>query len=226
MDVRRVTSGTIGARQATLEDVELLTSLCGGGFPDTLLWGGPRFRSRNWWRYALRSSWGETWVFSIDGEPSGLCVLVREMNRWQADVLPAERNRAARLCAAVLCPKLVFWRLAKTVLGAGSPPSECPKSEAVRTASGRRTRIRLLAVAPCKRRQGVGRQMLQFCENRTLELGYKIIDLFVFAENAPARRLYVEQGYVCTDHRLSGCVFTKVLGASRPLPVRGNAEPS
>ena len=218
------TTGEMAARQATLGDVELLIDLCQRGFPDTLTWGGPRFLSRNWWRSALRSLSAETWLFSIDGKPSGLCVLVQDINGWWAKPLYAERSWTFRLFAAALCPKLILSRLVKKILAPRPLPSECPRSEAIATATGSRTRVRLLAVAPDKRRQGFGKRILQFCENRTMELGREIIELFVSIENASARHFYAQQGYVCTRHKRDGCVFTKVLGISQLFPARPKAE--
>jgi GNAT superfamily N-acetyltransferase len=131
----------------------------------------------------------------------------------RAEPLCAERSWAVRLFAAALCPQLVLPRLVKTLLGPGPAAGACPTSEAVAAAGGSRTHIRLLAVAPHERRQGIGRRILQFCENRTIELGHEIIELSVFTENTSARRLYAQQGYVCTNHGHTGCVFTKILPA-------------
>lgn len=225
MAVRSIGFGRIEVRQATLDDVELLINLCRQGFPGTLLWDGPRFLSRSWWTSAVQSASAETWLFSIDAEPCGVCILVRDMGGWQAEPLCAERSWAVRLCAAALCPRLALSRLAKKVLGRGPAACECPRSEAVAAATGSRTHIRVLAVAPHRRRQGVGKSILQFCEDRTIELGREIIELSVFTENTSARRLYVQQGYVCTNHGHAGCVFTKLLRAPRLSPVRANAEP-
>ncbi len=217
-------TGEIVVRRATSGDVGILMDLCRSGFPGTLLWDGPRFLSRSWWTSAVKSSAAETWLFSSDAEPCGVCVLVQDMNVWQAEPLRAERSWAVRLCAAALCPQLVLPRLVKKLLGPGLAAGECPKSEAVTAAGGSRTHIRLLAVAPHKRRQGIGRRILQFCEDRTIELGHEIIELSVFTENTSARRLYAQQGYVCTNHRRTGCVFTKILPASRSAgPGEGEA---
>ncbi len=213
MQSQTTDGGEIEARQATLLDVEWLIDLCRDGFPGTLLWDGPRFRWRKWWQSVLRSASAETWLFSLDHEPSGACVLVLDMKKWQAEIQGAERSWAVRLCAAALCPKLVVSRLVKRVLGNRSPTSACPKSEPVVGATGSHTRIRLLAVASYKRRQGVGRTILRFCERRTLELGRDTINLVVSAENASARRLYAQQGYVCTAHGDDRCVFTKIPGS-------------
>ena len=218
-------AGEIAARRATPEDVGVLMDLCRGGFPGTLLWDGPRFLSGSWWTSAVQSASAETWLFSIDAEPCGVCVLVHDMDGWQAEPFSPKRSWAVRLRAAALCPKLVLSRLVKKVLGPGPAACECPRSEAVAAATGSRTHIRLLAVAPHRRRQGAGKSILQFCEDRTTELGREIIELSVFTENTSARRLYVQQGYVCTNHGRAGCVFTKLLRAPRLSPVRANAEP-
>lgn len=219
--------GEIAAQQATLDDIELLIDLSREGFPSTLTWDGPKFLSRNWWRVVLRSPFAEAWLFSINGEPSGLCVLLKDMNGWQAEPLYAEHSLTVRALAAVLCPKLVLSRLARLVrkvLTPGRLPFKCPRSESIVKAMGERTRIKLLAVAQNKRRQGVGRKILQFCENRTMELGFEIIELSVIIENTSARRLYMQQGYLCTDHKRDSCIFTKVLGTSQLLPIRAKTE--
>jgi GNAT superfamily N-acetyltransferase len=223
--MRKGPTGDVAARRATRDDIEFLMDLCRSGFPGTLLWDGPRFLSRSWWTSIVQSSAAETWLFSSDAEPCGICVLVQDMNGWRAEPLRAERSWAVRVCAAALCPQLALPRLAKKLLGPGPAVCQCPTSEAVAAAGGSRTHLRLLAVAPHKRRQGLGRRILQFCEDRTVERGREIIELVVFPENAAARRLYAQQGYVCTNHRRTGCVFTKILRAPRVSPEPAQAEP-
>jgi GNAT superfamily N-acetyltransferase len=206
--------GKIEVRQAVMSDIELLVTICQQSFHGTLLWNGPRFISRNWWRSVLKYSFAETWIFSIDNEPSGFCVFILDIKKWWAELPYVERSKAVRLCAAALCPKLVLSRLLDKLLVKRPLLSVCPKSECVAKATGARTRIRLLAVAPQNRRRGIGVKILQFCENRTIEIGCKIIELTVFNEHTSARSLYLKHGYVCTNHKHNRCVFTKVLGAS------------
>jgi GNAT superfamily N-acetyltransferase len=213
----------ITARRATEEDLEFLTDLCRRSFPGTLLWDGPRFMARNWWRCVLRSSAAETWVFSSDGQPSAFCVVVRDMKGWQAEPLYPERSKMVRSLAAALRPRLVLTRLTAKRRTPTPPASECPRSAAV-AATGGRIWVRLLAVAPEKRRQGIAVRMLRWCESRAVELGRNAIELFVFFEHTSARRLYAQQGFVCTEHRRNGCVFTKVLEPERPSPACAAAQ--
>ena len=72
---------------ATLDDVDALCDICREGFPGTLLWDGPRFLARGWWKDVLRSSLAETWVWSRP-RPPVKPVLLRPYDEW----LRAERR--------------------------------------------------------------------------------------------------------------------------------------
>jgi GNAT superfamily N-acetyltransferase len=208
-------TGEIAARRATPGDIPSLMDICRAGFSGSLLWDGPRFLSRNWWKSVLASCSVETWVFPVHDEVCGVCVLVTDMEKWLAEPLRSERSRALRWCAAALCPRLVLSRLVKTVLAPRPVPCAFPRSEAAAPATAHRTWIRLLAVAPDKRRLGMGRKILQLCEDRTLALGRQVIGLSVFKDNIAAQRLYAQQGYVCTNYEHDRYVFTKLLA---PVP--------
>ena len=52
-----------------------------------------------------------------------------------------------------------------------------------------------LAVAKAFRRQGVANYLLQACEIKALQWGFKEIDLHVLDNNYPARQLYQKNGY-------------------------------
>eukprot|EP01031_Cornospumella_fuschlensis_P032566 gene32566-39377_t len=52
-----------------------------------------------------------------------------------------------------------------------------------------------LAVSPDQRKKGYGRLLLKSCEAYAEEWGFKEIHLLVNADNAPAQKLYLSQGY-------------------------------
>ena len=198
-------------RRAALDDVDALCDICREGWPGTLLWDGPRFLARNWWRAVFRYSSAETWIWSSGGEIYGVGVLVKDMAHWNEEPLYPERNLFVRLLAALTCPRLVLSRLLKRMMVVKSPPCDCSTLETVSKNVESPVWIRLIAVSQSKRRQGIGRKILQFCDSRTLEFNRKAVKLFVFSDNKPARCLFSQEGFVCTDHRHNGCVYTKVL---------------
>ena len=69
----------------------------------------------------------------------------------------------------------------------------------VRSSFGRRSSQSLyisnLAVSKTFRRQGVADKLLQACEIKALQWGFKEIDLHVLDNNYPARQLYQKNGY-------------------------------
>ena len=198
-------------RLATLDDVDAMRDICREGFPGSLLWDGPGFLARGWWRDVLRSSSAETWVWSSGHEIAGVCVLVKDMKVWTAEPLYSERSFYVRLFAAIACPRLVLSRFLKKMRIVQSPASDCPTSEAISINSEHSIWIRLVAVARHKQRQGVGRKILQFCERRALELNRKVLECFVFSDNKASRGCCLQQGYVCKEHRHNGCVYMKAL---------------
>ena len=51
-------------------------------------------------------------------------------------------------------------------------------------------------VDPFMKRQGIGSKMVEYCENRALERGFKEVCLWVFKENIAARLFYEKLGYL------------------------------
>jgi len=50
-------------------------------------------------------------------------------------------------------------------------------------------------VDPLMKRQGIGKALIRFCENRAKELGFKEILIWVFEANDPSRKFYEAMGY-------------------------------
>jgi len=198
-------------RPATLDDVDALCNICREGFPGSLLWDGPGFLARGWWRDVLRSSSAETWVWSSGREISGVCVLVKDMKAWEAEPLSSERNFYVRFFAAIACPRLVFSRFLKKRRIVRSPADDCPTSEAVSINTEHLMWIRLVAVARHRQRCGVGRKILEFCERRARELNRRGVEAFVFSDNKASRYWLSQQGWVCREHRHNGRVYMKAL---------------
>ena len=199
-------------RRATLGDADVLADICRSSFPDSLLWTGPRFLSQKWWKAVINSDSAETWVCLKDGEIGSLGVLVTDMAGWKKEKLYPERNMCVRLFALAMCPRLIISKIVKLISAAKAPVSNCPTSNIARTNIESQIWLRLIAVSPQMRRQGLAKRILQLCEERALERHRQAIQLFVFSNNKTPRSFFVQQGFVCTNHRRKGCVYTKVLG--------------
>jgi ribosomal protein S18 acetylase RimI-like enzyme len=198
-------------RQAGTGDAEVLATICRESFSGSLLWNGPRFLARDWWKAVIQTSSAETWVCLQDNEVSAFCVLVKDKAQWSGEPLPFERTGLIKLLAGVMCPGLLLSKLARMVRPAQYPRSECQGHQGVALADDSLLWIRLLAVSPRHRRQGIAKAMLQLCERRTRELQRKVVQLFVFSTDQPARHLYLQQGFLCTNHKKNGCVMMKAL---------------
>lgn len=61
------------------------------------------------------------------------------------------------------------------------------------------------------RRKGLGKQALRQFENMARAQGYARVSLRVFHDNIDARRLYLREGYVETEHNDSNAILTKQL---------------
>ncbi len=56
-------------------------------------------------------------------------------------------------------------------------------------------------VEPLMKRQGIGTQLVQFCESQAKERGYKEICLYVLEKNLVGRNFYEKMGFKADGHR-------------------------
>jgi ribosomal protein S18 acetylase RimI-like enzyme len=72
----------------------------------------------------------------------------------------------------------------------------CPPGSPWRElSSGREGEFRMLAVAPATRGRGIGRALVQFCVDRTAELGLSGLTICSLPEMTTAHRLYASFGF-------------------------------
>ena len=142
-------------RQATLDDVEALADICRSSFPGSLLWTGPRFLSDKWWRAVINSNSAETWLCLNGKKIDSLGVFVTDMDGWEKEKLYPERNMFIRSFALAMCPRLVFSKLIKMITTTKAPATNCPTPKIARTDIESRIWLRLIAVQPQMRGQGL-----------------------------------------------------------------------
>ncbi|MGZ3745185.1 MAG: GNAT family N-acetyltransferase [Pseudobdellovibrionaceae bacterium] len=89
-------------------------------------------------------------------------------------------------------PKSHFylWRDAKKILGF---------STLIEDEAGHETEIRTIGVLPEHRGKGIGRHLLNYCLNRTFDLGFKSCHLTVAVTNKKALDLYLRAGFEITE---------------------------
>lgn len=198
-------------RRATQYDMDALLEICHNSFPDSLRWQSPQSLGRKWWDATLTSSSSETWVCLKNGEIAGFCVLITDED--EEVKVGRQRNGSFfdRLFAVVTHPKLTFFRIQKkigVVMATAGNHSE-PKAAHSRIDENP-VWLGLITVSPRMRGQGLAKQMLRFCGDRTLQLHRQAIKLRVDQDNKPARSLYERTGFVCTSQTPADCIYTKV----------------
>jgi len=199
-------------RRANQSDMEALLYICRESFSDSLRWQSPRSLGRKWWDATLTSSSSETWVCLKNGEIAGFSVLIIDENE---DVkISRQRNGSFidRFFAVVTHPKLTFFRIQKKigVLMAIAENQSVPKVAHSRIDENP-VWLGLIAVSPCMRGQGLAKQMLYFCADRTFQLSRHVIKLRVDSDNIPGRSLYERVGFICTSQKFIDCIYTRVV---------------
>jgi ribosomal protein S18 acetylase RimI-like enzyme len=205
-------------RRGTPDDVDALIDICRDSFPESLLWTGTVFSARKWWMSAIASDSCETWICLIGVKIAGFCILITATLAWESERSDRDMNLFARLLAASVSPGFVMRRIWKKIIAVRTASVNESLSATSYKENGSDAWIGLIAVAPQMRRQGLARKMLQFCEERTLQLNRKAIKLVVLPDNRPACLLYKEKGFIRTACIPTGHVYTKILGRSYNSP--------
>jgi len=203
-------------RRANQGDIEALLHICRESFSDSLRWQSPRSLGKKWWDATLTSSSSETWVCLKNGEIAGFCVLITDED--EEVKVSRQRNGSFfdRLFAVVTHPKLTFFRIQFRVqkkigvVMATAGNHSKPKA-AYSCIDENPVWLGLIAVSPRMRSQGLAKQMLYFCGDRTFQLNRHVIKLRVDSDNMPSRSLYEQVGFVCTSQKFIDCIYTGVV---------------
>jgi len=199
-------------RRGTPDDMDSLIDICHDSFPESLLWNSPRFFGRKWWKSVIASKSGEAWI-CINGERiAGFCVLITNTGRWNSEKSGRDMNLFALLLAAAFSPRFAIRRVREKIAGIGIASADESLSTTPCNDNGTDTWIGLIAVSPQMRGRGFAKKMLQFCEERTLQLHRNAIKLVVIPSNKSACRLYEGQGFIRTTYSSIGYVYKKVPG--------------
>jgi len=199
-------------RRANQGDIQALLDICGESFPDSLRWQSPRTLGRKWWDATLTSSSNETWVCIKNGEIAGFCVLVTDQNEAVTGGRAHNGSFFERLYAVLAHPKLAFFRIQKKIRGVVATAGNHSKSSPTHSRiDDNPVWLGLIAVSPGTRGQGLAKEMLCFCGDRTFQLDRHAIKLRVDSDNMPARSLYERVGFVCTSQKSIDRIYTRVV---------------
>lgn len=197
-------------RRATQYDMDALLDICHNSFPDSLRWQSPRSLGRKWWDATLTSRSSETWVCLKNGEMAGFCVLITDEDEEAKDSRQRNGSFLDKLFSVVTHPKLAFFKIWKKIKAAIAIASNHSKPKAAHSRIDENpVWLGLIAVSPRIRGQGLAKQMLYFCGDRTFQLNRHVMKLRVDPENKPARSLYERAGFVCTSQTFTDCIYTK-----------------
>ncbi len=197
-------------RRASAGDVDALIEICRQGFLESLRWHGVRGAAVNWWMKAIDTEAAETWVYAPDGVVSGVCLLVTDRELWGRQAARRKPGFGCTLASSLMHPRRAAAILLRRIAAAFAQRRNRVGASAP-DPSGRTAWIELIAVLPSMRGHGVGRRLLEVCEDRTLELGCTAIGLCVDTRNESAIRLYEAIGYVRGRPTNSGWSYVKRL---------------
>jgi ribosomal protein S18 acetylase RimI-like enzyme len=117
----------------------------------------------------------------------------------------------AKIGALITSPRAAISKICRVIADRASAwGKNCPTGETTPRIN-KRAWIDLIAVAPTMRGQGLAKQMLQFCENRAMELGWLAVELSTGAANKSAISSYEKSGFVRTAGKSGKYTYTKLL---------------
>lgn len=197
-------------RRASVRDVDALIEICRQGFPDSLRWHGVRPVAVNWWRAAIDTEAGETWVYAPDDVVFGFSLLITDRELWSREATRRRAGFGCALASLLMHPVRAVAVLRKRIVAALAKRRNQVRASTTDVPS-RTTWLELIAVSPSMRGRGVARRLLEVCDDRTLEAGCTAIGLCVDTQNESAIRLYEAIGYVRGPLTGSGWSYVKSL---------------
>jgi len=210
-------------RRATFEDMDDLTMICHLCYPDLLRWRGPKFHTRRWWRSLIEADYCELYVCQSNGQAIGFVAFVLDRAQYE-EIL--SRHRPGLLPAFYMfatCPRLFVRKALQKLkesstknllklLRLSSDDDETRESEGLRSLFYEPIPwLGPAAVVPNMQGKGVGTEMLKFCFQRAIELGYKEIRAFVVRGNGKSIKLLKKLGFVVTHEGQHNIFYKKAL---------------
>lgn len=210
-------------RRATCQDADDLTKINHLCYPDLLKWRGPRFHTRKWWRAFLDTEYCEAWVCLSHGQVVGFLVFVLDRAQF---VEAFSRHRPGLLAAFYIfatCPRLFIRRaLQKLKLSGTKSLRELVRSpfhnDKTHASEGSRRLsdseipwVGPTCVVPSMQGHGVGTEMVKFCFQRAIELGYGEMWTWILRSNTRSIGFFKKLGFVMTQEGQRYLTYRKTL---------------
>ena len=183
-------------RKAESRDIEELIDISRKCFPEAVRWQIPRILARRRWGKILKSQIADTWVCYLNERVAGYVILIKDNNATIAKHCHYDRHLLGRIIYLLLCPQLIFKKLARKIRVIRNKNIIIPKIQDGEKLQNY-TWVDSIGVRPEMRKKGVARKLLNICKNRTLELEKEGIKLSVETKNIAAKNLYQDFGFHC-----------------------------
>lgn len=197
-------------RRATIDDIDAIIGICRTAFPNYLIWCTKRC-ARRWWDCILRSKSNETWVYQFDTETVALIRLIVDEHSYKKEIRKLKPRIGAMLCVFIVRPQLLFEKILETITRVTSSSVRYSDSNDLGSLAKRSVWVHTRSVLPRMRNKGIGTSMMQFCEQRAIELGYDSIKLFVKTSNKGSIRHHERLGFVRTGKIKDHYSYVKLL---------------
>jgi GNAT superfamily N-acetyltransferase len=201
----------LSMRRAERQDIDELAVMSRSCYPYLLRWQGPLFHNIKRWRLLLDTECCEAWVCLSHGQIIGYFTLI--LDRQQHDEVDGKPHPGlfVRLYMLGVCPKL-FVTIAlrklkrcihsslRQLFASSSDDNKMAGSKTLGRFDDRQVPwVGYVAVTPAMQGKGVATEMVKFCTQRAVELGYKEIWANVERKNLGASGLMKKAGFVVTE---------------------------
>jgi hypothetical protein len=201
-------------RRATLDDIEALIKICRISFPNYLIWCTDRC-ARKWWESIIRSKSHETWVYQLDNEIVALIRLVIDPNQYNKEIRKLRPRLSTVLWVFIKRPLFLFTTIIGKIKRVFSSSLSYSDSSRLNSLTKRSLWVHTNAVLPGMRGKGIGTNMMRFCEQRSINLGYDSMKFFIKTNNKGSIRLHERLGFIRIRKIKDNYLFIKLLSKSR-----------
>lgn len=183
-------------RYATENDLEALINISRISFPRLLVWC-TRGQSKKWWKSSLASQFSETWICQSNGQVAGYVRLVTDLKQYQKESQELRPDLMTLFYAFSIRPWLLLIKIVNKIIYVTSTRVRYIDSDDPKEYNNSLWGY-TMAVLPEMQNKGIGTSMIQFRDQRALELGYDSIKIWIKKKRKVSIRLHEKYGFIRT----------------------------
>ena len=215
-------TASIQIRRANFGDIQDLFQINRESFPESLRCKAPLCYWKKRWSSLITARSSEVYVGTVNGKVAFFAIMVidpvilrKELEKNHVPFIVFAHSFAVLLYRVCISPKIILSLIRKALLKIIFKIvfilKENRPENKENSYPSNPTWIRLIAVCSKYRKKGLGSLMLDFLEQRSVELDRQVIGVHVEKNNSPAISLYKSRGYIRTRRTSDGFAYKKLL---------------